>query len=275
MVRVRKRFGIAKAGHCGTLDPAAEGLLVVGLGPGTRVLPYLTSQRKRYDGCVCLGMRTTTGDCEGEVMERKAYQVPSARRLRDVFDDFSGEILQTSPPYSALKHEGRRSYEWARAGKPVPGKRRRIRIYSLRLQRIQTDGFCFTVECSQGTYVRTLAEDMGAGLGTAAYLGRLRRTAIGPFSVAHALPLGALDDSDDEALARRVLAMDEGLTELPAVVLNRQRTERFCHGQPVPAELSASPDEFKVYTEKRRFIGIAAKSGDWLCPKRVFSGGDR
>lgn len=272
VVCVRKRFGGAKTGHCGTLDPAAEGLLVIGLGQATRVLPYLTAQRKRYDACVRLGMRTATADCEGEVLERTPCRVPSARQLRDLFNDFTGEVMQTAPAYSALKHQGRRLYEWARAGRPAPGRRRLVRIDSLQLLHIQPDGFCFSIECSQGTYVRTLAEDMGARLGAAAYLGRLRRTAIGPFSVGQALPLGALDDSGDEALAGRLLAMDEGLAELPAVFLEREQTQRFCRGQPVPADLPAA-DEFRVYNEMRRFIGIAAGSGGQLRPKRVFCGG--
>ncbi len=277
VVRVRKRFGGARAGHCGTLDPAAEGLLVVGLGQATRVLPYLTSQLKRYDACVRLGVRTATADCEGEVLERSAYRVPSARQLRDLFNDFTGEVMQTAPAYSALKHRGRRLYQWARAGSPAPGRRRLVRIYSLQLLHIQPDGFCFSVECSQGTYVRTLAEDMGARLGAAAYLGRLRRTAIGPFSVTRALPLGALDDSGDEALARRVLAMDEGLAGLPAVFLECEQARRFCLGQPVPGDGPAdgpAAGEFRVYGEMRRFIGIAAGGGGQLRPKRVFCGGD-
>lgn len=273
VVRVRKRFGGAKAGHCGTLDPAAEGLLVIGLGQATRVLPYLTAQRKRYDACVRLGVRTATADCEGEVLERTAWRVPSARQLRDLFGDFTGEVMQTAPAYSALKHQGRRLYQWARAGRPAPGRQRLVRIHSLRLLHIQPDGFCFSVECSQGVYVRTLAEDMGARLGAAAYLCRLRRTAIGPFSVARALPLGALEDSGDEALAGRLLAMDEALAELPAVFLDREQTQRFCRGQPVPADLPPAPDEFKVYGDMRRFIGIAAGGGGQLRPKRVFSGG--
>ena len=273
VARVRKRFGAAKAGHCGTLDPAAEGLLIIGLGRATRVLPYLAAQRKCYEACVRLGVRTATADCEGEWLARRPYRVPQAHRLRRLFDDFCGDTMQAAPKYSAVKHRGRRLYQLARAGRATPLKRRRIFIYSLRLRHLHGDGFCFGVECSQGTYVRALAEDMGARLGSVAYLSRLRRTAIGSFSLERALPLAALDTCGDEALARCVGAPDEGLSELPAIVLDHERSERFCRGQEVAGAAPSPPAGVcRVYGETRRFLGIAVKDGARLRPRRVFAG---
>ena len=272
VARVKNRFGATKAGHCGTLDPAAEGLLVIGLGRATRVLPYLSAQRKRYEACVRLGVRTATADCEGTWLERRAYRVPEARQLRGLFDDFCGEITQVAPMYSALKHRGRRLYQLARDGQATPIKRRRVFVYSLRLRHLHGDGFCFGVECSQGTYVRTLAEDLGARLGSVAYLSRLRRTAIGSFSLARAPSLAALEERGDEALARCVCALDEGLTELPEIVLDRERSERFCRGQAVCAAPSPPAGTCRVYGETRRFLGIAVGDGAQLRPRRVFAG---
>lgn len=272
VARVKKRFGAARVGHCGTLDPAAEGLLVIGLGRGTRVLSYLSAQRKRYQACVRLGVRTTTADCEGEWLERKPYRVPQARQLRRLFDDFCGEITQVAPMYSALKHRGRRLYQLARAGQAAPAKRRRVLVYSLRLRHVHGDGFCFDLECSQGTYVRTLAEDLGARLGSAAYLSRLRRTGIGSFSSARALPLAALEECGDDALARCVVAPDEGLGDLPEVVLDRERGERFCLGQAVGTAPPPPAGACRVYGEARRFLGIAVADGAHLRPRRVFAG---
>ncbi len=272
VARVRRRFGAARVGHCGTLDPAAEGLLVIGLGRGTRVLPYLSAQRKRYQACVRLGVRTATADCEGEWLERRPYRVPQARQLCRLFDDFCGEITQVAPMYSALKHRGRRLYQLARSGQAAPLKRRRVFVYALRLRHVHGDGFCFDVECSQGTYVRTLAEDLGARLGSVAYLSRLRRTRIGSFSSARALPLAALEECGDEALARCVVAPDEGLADLPEVVLDRERGERFCLGQAVGAAPSPPAGTCRVYGEARRFLGIAVADGARLRPRRVFAG---
>lgn len=272
VARVKRRLGAAKAGHCGTLDPAAEGLLVIGLGRATRVLPYVAAQRKRYEACVRLGVRTATADCEGEWLARRPYRVPEARRLRRLFDDFCGETMQAAPQYSALKHHGQRLYQLARAGRATPLKRRRICIYSLCLRHLHGDGFCFDVECSQGTYVRSLAEDMGARLGSVAYLSRLRRTAIGAFSLARALPLAALDTCDDEALARCIGAPDEGLSELPVIVLDDERSERFCLGQEVAGtEAEPAGGVCRVYGETRRFLGIAVQDGARLRPRRIFA----
>ena len=272
VARVKKRFGATRVGHCGTLDPAAEGLLVIGLGRATRVLPYLAARRKRYEACVRLGVRTATADCEGEWSERRPYRVPEASQMRRLFDDFCGEIMQVAPRYSALKHRGRRLYRLARAGRATPIKRRRVFVYSLRLRHLYGDGFCFDVECSRGTYVRTLAEDLGARLGSVAYLSRLLRTAIGSFSLHRALPLAALDTCDDETLAQCVGAPDEGLSEQPEIVLDHERSERFCRGQAVMGAPPPPAGVCRVYGAARRFLGIAVADGTRLRPRRVFAG---
>lgn len=192
--KVKKRLRVKKAGHAGTLDPCAEGLLIVGLGKATRVLTDLSKQDKCYEVSVRLGVRTVSGDREGKIVERRDFALPQAQTLNRIFTDFVGEIEQTPPMYSALKHQGQRLYKLARANICVPRKKRKVHIRSLTLNHIAADGFSFNVRCSTGTYVRTLVEDIAAAFDNIAYTRRLKRTAIGEFSIASAVALDCLEN---------------------------------------------------------------------------------
>ena len=267
---VKGAFSGAKSGHAGTLDPAAMGLLIVGVGEGTKVLHYLLGQSKRYTACVCLGTKTATGDAEGEVIETCKYASPEAASLRALFERFTGELQQVPPMYSALKHAGKRLYTLARKQQTVERKPRRVTIYSLALKNCTADGFCFEVHCSKGTYVRTLAEDLGSALGTVAHLASLRRTASGAFSVRDAVDAQVLKTCD---VGARLLPVDAGLAHLPAARLNAGQADQMRCGMEVALAQLPAAALFRVYDASGVLLAVAAGNDGRLRPKRVFRGG--
>ncbi len=273
---VSKVFPGVKVGHAGTLDPAATGLLIVGVGEGTKVLHYLLGQSKRYEACVRLGVKTATGDSDGEVIETRDYAPPDEARLQTLFARFTGELQQIPPMYSALKHQGRRLYELARRRQTVVREPRRVTIHALTLKDCSVDGFCFEVHCSKGTYIRTLAEELGDALGTVAHLASLRRTASGAFSVDAAVTVQALDScrGDPHRAAAWLLPPDAGLAHLPAVTLDAGQTDRMrCGGEVAVASLPDA-DLFRIYDATGTLLAVATRNGECLHPKRVFQKGD-
>ncbi|PJC02436.1 MAG: tRNA pseudouridine(55) synthase TruB, partial [Gallionellales bacterium CG_4_9_14_0_8_um_filter_59_50] len=181
--KVRRLFRAEKAGHTGTLDPLATGLLPICFGEATKFTHALLDADKRYLATLRLGQRTTTGDAEGEVVAQRAVAV-TADQLRQVLAAFTGEIQQLPPMYSALKHQGKPLYEYIRQGETVERAARPVVIHELALQRWAGDELVLDVRCSKGTYVRTLAEDIGEALGCGAHLTGLRRSGIGDFGLA-------------------------------------------------------------------------------------------
>ncbi len=269
---VVKAFAGAKAGHAGTLDPAATGLLVVGVGDGTKVLHYLLGQSKRYAACVRLGVKTSTGDAAGEVVETRDHAPPDAARLHVLCERFTGELRQTPPMYSALKHEGKRLYELARRRQVVARAPRGVTIHALTLKDCSAAGFCFEVHCSKGTYIRVLAEDMGVALGTVAHLASLRRTASGEFTLDGAVD-GALLEAGGvapETLARRLLPVDAGLAHLPAARLDAAQTEAMRCGRKITHAHLPAGGLFRVYDAAGALLAVAVRAGETLHPKRVF-----
>lgn len=279
-VRVAKScFGKVKAGHAGTLDPLATGLLIVGVGEGTKVLHYLAGQSKHYEACVVLGVKTTTGDAQGEVVETHRCRRPGEQLIENLLRRFVGEMQQLPPMYSAIKVGGKRLYELARKGLTVERKTRSVTIHSLTLGRCMADGFCFKVHCSKGTYIRTLAEDMGTALGTVAYLSSLRRTRSGAFFVEDAVDVRTLGACccDPVKPSRRLLPVDAGLMHLPAVELGQVQSGRMRAGGRIALHDlpgSALGDEeglYRVYDAEGLLLAVAAKDAGHLFPKRVFS----
>src|SRR5689334_9812579 len=190
--RVRRLLDAARAGHTGTLDPLASGLLVIALGEATKFSGGLLEADKAYRARVKLGERTSTADAEGEVLSRSAVAVTEGS-LRGALERFRGEIQQVPPMYAAIKRDGRPLYEYARRGENVERAPRRVTIRSLELEEFGPDWAVLGVECSKGTYVRTLAEDIGELLGCGAHLAELRRIAVGPFSLRDAVTLDDLE----------------------------------------------------------------------------------
>ena len=203
---VRSRFNVPKVGHCGTLDPAATGLLVLMLGAFTRKSEFFSGDDKTYEGTMELGRVTDSGDLEGTVVREGDCSQVTEPQLREVFGKFTGEQWQTPPMVSAVKVGGKKLYELARKGVEIEREPRRIVISRLELLKFATPYCDFAVDCSKGTYIRTLCADIGEALGCGGVLARLRRTRSGRFSIADALQLDAIKDLDQSAFKDLVIS---------------------------------------------------------------------
>jgi tRNA pseudouridine55 synthase len=228
--RAKRIYGAAKAGHAGTLDPLASGLLVVLFGEATKFAGPLLDADKEYLASVKLGARTATGDAEGKVLERKEVRITETEVLA-VLDRFQGEIEQVPPMHSALKHQGTPLYRLARRGEEVRRASRRVRISELQLIKLHGTSLDLRVVCSKGTYIRVLAEDIGAALGCGAHLSALRRTGAGRFRIEHALSLEDLEAMTAEERERRLLALPALLEGLPRAELGAAEETRLRQGQ--------------------------------------------
>ncbi len=261
-----------KAGHAGTLDPLASGLLPVLLGDATKFSGYLLEAPKGYAAEIRLGTTTNTADAEGEVLERRPVDVSVADILA-VLQRFRGVQEQVPPMHSALKREGTPLYVLARRGESVERAPRTIEIFGLDLLGFNEDRAAVTVQCSKGTYVRTLAEDIGKALGCGAHLSALRRTATGPFRIAQAVTLDELTFMSEAERDACLVPPDEILGQFPTVRLDSGAESRFRHGQAVvvPGLQIAT---FRVYGTHERFLGlgIVTEAGG-LAPKRLLAEG--
>ena len=254
-----------KAGHTGTLDPFADGLLPLCFGEATKFSAYLLDADKGYRAVLQLGVTTSTGDPEGTVLDSREVLV-SRGEIAAVLPRFTGEIEQIPPMHSALKHQGRPLYEYARAGIDIERPPRKVHIRSIDLIECAPPQVVINVQCSAGTYIRTLAQDIGAALGCGAHLTALTRTAAGGFALtqAHTLTeLEALDPRQREAL---LLPPDCLVAHLPAVQLDPARTEALRQGRSV--DHSALPGLVRVY-EEQTFIGLADAEAGRLIPRRL------
>ncbi len=274
--QIRNLFRARKAGHCGSLDPLATGVLPICLGQATRFADYLLGADKRYRATCRLGVVTTTGDAEGEVLERSPVAV-SRGDVERALADFRGSIEQVPPMYSALKHEGRRLYELAREGKTVERAARRVEIHALELEEFAGDELRFVVHCSKGTYIRTLAEDIGAVLGCGAHLTALRRLAVTPFDERDAVDFAALQASAQSApdeLDRCLLPVAAALEGFPEVRLEPAGATAIRHGQPLPAATAAAAGLCRLYVADGEFIGLGEVAADGILrPKRLLQTG--
>jgi tRNA pseudouridine55 synthase len=263
----KRLLDAAKAGHTGTLDPIATGLLPLCFGEATKFSGYLLDADKAYTARLKLGVRTTTGDSEGETMAVRPVAVDVAR-LNAALERFRGDIDQIPPMHSALKREGRPLYEYARAGVEVERAARRVTIHSLIWRDLAGDELTIDVVCSKGTYVRVLAEDIGEALGCGAHLVALRRTAIGPFRAADAMTLDALAGLATEERRDALRPIDSLIGRLPEVRVAGALAEAFQRGQAVPG--GARPGEtVRVYADDR-LLGVAEGLPDGrLQPRRV------
>jgi len=269
--RVRRAFRARKAGHTGSLDPLASGLLPICLGQATKASGQLLGADKTYRFRLVLGTRTSTGDRSGEVNESAPVPVLDELRLRSVMASFHGESTQVPPMYSALKHEGQRLYRLARAGLEVERAPRKVRIDRLDLLAMDPGWLEFEVTCSKGTYVRSLAEDLAVALGTVGHVGMLRRTGFGPFSGARVHTLGEIERAAGSPdLETLLLAVDAALPGLPAIQLGESEQSSILHGQAV---LAAGPGAARVrmYGVGGRFLGVGRMNaeGARLAPERI------
>ena len=218
--RAKRVLGIRKAGHTGALDPLATGLLPLCFGQATKVSAFLLDADKGYCAEVTLGQTTASGDAEGEVIEQREVPRLDRAAIEAVLDEFRGAIEQVPPMYSALKHKGKRLHELARAGIEVERKPRRVVIHRLDLVDFQAPRLGLQVVCSKGTYIRSLAMDIGARIGCGGHLGALRRESSGPFELAQAVTLETLQEMEADQARGLLLPPDAALPHLPAVELD-------------------------------------------------------
>lgn len=266
----KRLLAAAKAGHAGTLDPLASGLLPLLFGEATRFARFGLDADKTYLASVRLGVRTATGDAEGEVLERRPVQVDD-EKLAGTLARFRGAISQVPPMYSALKRDGRPLYELARAGLSVEREARSVTIHELELLERSGDRLRLRVRCSKGTYIRQLAEDLGEALGTAAHLEGLRRTAAGTFTLDQAVDLDRFRGMDEAARTACLLPADSLLATLPAVRLGMEAAHRFTQGQAVPSA-PGSEGACRVLASSGALLGVGEAGADGkLRPLRLLS----
>lgn len=227
----------AKAGHAGTLDPLASGVLVVCVGQATRLIEYVQQQTKQYRGTFLLGRRSDTEDIEGQVEELPSPPEPSVEQLEAALANFVGEIQQRPPAFSALKVEGKRAYDLARQGRQVELKPRPVTVYSLKLLAYAYPLFQLDIACSAGTYIRSLGRDLAESLGTAAVMSALERTAVGRFTVEKAVPMDALTP---ETWRSHLQPAATAVADLPTVSLGPEELKRLAHGHPLDAAIAST-----------------------------------
>jgi len=268
LVKTRRLLGARKAGHTGTLDPLATGLLPLIFGEATKFAADCLDADKTYEARVRFGITTTTGDAEGEIVDTKRVDIDRTR-LEAVLARFAGEIRQVPPMHSALKRNGRPLYALARAGVQVERAARTVNIQRLELLALDGEEARLMVECSKGTYVRVLAEDIGAALGCGAHLTVLRRTRVGMLTLENAATLAKLEAIDVLARRSMLLPADALLTNLPRVELDARDADRFAHGQRLPLRIAPSA-RVRVYARDARLLGVASVDEyGVLAPRRL------
>ena len=267
--RAKRLLGAARAGHAGTLDPLASGLLVITFGEAAKFSGELLGAGKAYRARVKLGERTATGDAEGEVLARREAGI-ARDKLLAVLERFRGEIEQVPPMYAAIKHRGRPLYAYARKGESVARAPRAVAIHRLELEALDGDSATLFVECSKGTYIRVLAEDIGAALGCGAHLAGLERTAVGPFELAEAIGLDALESLPHAQRLGKLLPPEALLGGRPRVVLRAPLAARFRQGLAVAG--GSARGSVGVFGESGGFMGTGeVDAGGLLRPKRLLA----
>lgn len=272
--RVKRLLRARKAGHTGSLDPAATGMLPLCFGEATKISAFLLDADKCYRVVARLGEATDTGDADGQVT--KCAEVPALEiaMWRELLAGFVGRIEQVPPMYSALKKDGKRLYELARKGEVVERAPRTVEIRDIALAEAHGKRVVFRVRCSKGTYVRTLVEDIARVAGTVAHTASLHRESVGDFRAGEMLGLTEvqrLADEHPEALRARLLPADRALRGLAATELSAPQADRFLHGQRLDSE-PAGAGLVRVYGPRERFLGIAERDATGrLSPRRVFS----
>jgi len=259
-----------KAGHTGSLDPLATGLLPICFGEATKISGMMLDDDKRYQVTIQLGIKTDTGDLEGNIVETKPVPEFSVETVRTILEKFTGEIDQIPPMYSALKQNGKKLYELARGGIIVDRKARRITIFELNLLDTQQDTLELDVHCSKGTYIRSLAEDIGEELGCGATVQTLRRTQAGQFRLEQAFTIEQLQELDGQQLLDTLIAVDAPLQAMPAVYLDNQQAKAIKFGQVLDLDESLLGSVRMYATTEFLGLGEMRLNGK-LAPKKLFN----
>lgn len=272
VAKIRRLLKGPKVGHGGTLDPDATGLLLVLVGEATKLSSYLLEHDKEYLATVRLGVTTDSQDLSGRVVEEREVPPLTEEAIRDALSRFVGVIQQVPPMFSALHHGGRRLYELARRGEEVRREPRNVTIYEIALEELLLPRLVVRVRCGKGTYIRTLAHDLGMALGCGGALERLIRTRVGPFSLKDAIPWGDLNTLGDPLLLRRELRPpDEALRDWPKRKLDESETDAFLHGQACAAlEAAWAPGQrVAVYDAAGEFFAVGRVTLTGLTPERI------
>ena len=268
---IRKGTNIRRAGHTGTLDPRASGVLVVLVGPAVRLSEYVSASDKRYQAVMQLGASTDTYDADGTVTSTSPVEV-TEEQFEETLQDFVGEIEQVPPPYSAVKVKGKKAYEMAREGEEVDLAPRKIKVYNLELLEWAPPEVVIDVYCSSGTYVRSLAHDLGEKLGCGAHLVGLRRTKSGRFTLRDAVPLRKLREAfETGSWYQYLIPAAEALTDWPAIELTHEQVESVRHGHRVAVE-STLGEWIRGISEQGELVALMefdAETSEYQ-PRKVF-----
>lgn len=282
VAKVRRALRQRSVGHAGTLDPMATGLLVIGVGEGTKLLAALTDDDKAYEATLKLGVETDTLDAEGKVVAEAEVSVLDVATVQTAADSFLGAHDQIAPVYSAIKRDGRSLHELARKGEAVEAPSRQVMLRSVVVHTVSGDEVTLSLECGKGFYVRSFARDLAAKLGTLAHLTALRRTKSGGHAVHGALPFVALLGADAPELARaRVVSMVDGVGTLPVVVLADRGLVDARHGRPVRVEDAPTSETFEegrrvaLVTDDRKLVALAHRDGAVVRIDRGFVEGQK
>ncbi len=270
---IRRGTYIRRAGHTGTLDPRASGVLVVLLGPAVRLSEYVSASDKRYQAVILLGKTTDTYDADGRVLTTNPVDNITEAQFEETLQQFVGEIEQVPPPYSAIKIKGRKAYEMAREGEEFDLQPRKINVYSLELLEWAPPEAVVDVYCSSGTYIRSLANDLGKMLGCGAHLVGLRRTKSGRFTLRDAVPLRKLRESfDDGSWYQYVIPAAEALSDWPSIELTEANVDAIRHGHRVPGEAGVGKMArgISLDGELVALLEFDPASNEWQ-PKKVFN----
>ena len=272
--RVTRLFDARKAGHTGSLDPLASGLLPICLGQATKVSGFLLNAGKRYQVVARLGQRTDTGDADGQVIKERPVPALDRGLVKRVLAQFEGSQTQVPTMYSALKHQGQRLYKLARQGIEIERQPREIEIHGLELLSLEADALELEVACSKGTYVRTLVEDIAQALGTVAHVIVLRRLGVGPYAEGRMYKLEGLEALAEQGMERLdelLLPVDSALEHWPSVELGADSAYYLMQGQAVMAPGAPSSGKVRLYDEGHGFLGIGeVKLDGRVAPTRLF-----
>lgn len=257
VAKVKKILKLKKVGHTGTLDPNATGVLPLLLNSGTKLSKYLINHDKEYEVTLKLGIRTDTLDSEGKILEERKVDtaiLENTENIKKVLNSFEGKQEQIPPIYSAIKVKGKKLYEYARSGEKVEVQARQIEIYNIELEKVnaKNEEIVFKVECSKGTYIRSLCEDIATRLGTIGYMKELNRTRVGSFKIEDSITLEELEKCENVNL--KVITMEELLKQKEKIILNKKQLELFLNG--VKLDNDNQDGLYRIYNQDKQFIGI-------------------
>ncbi len=282
VAKMRGILRMKKIGHTGTLDPDAQGVLPVCLGKATKLCDMLTDKSKTYRAVMLLGTVTDTQDTTGTVLETHPVQA-TEEEIRRVIQSFEGTSEQIPPMYSALKVNGKKLYELARAGKEIERQPRPVEITEIRIEEIKVPRVTFTVSCSKGTYIRTLCHDIGLLLGCGGCMEQLLRTRVGRFDIEDSLKLSDLERlRDEDRLEDIIIPIDQMFLHLPAVTVPPEADKLLYNGNPLPIDCFGSqlpdpvPEQVRIYSIDQEFIGVYEyrEEAGRFQPKKLFLGGN-